>query len=669
LRLVIGIKSCSFYADPIKVMAVSSRLGFSSDKQDQAEHPVTSPAPERELGEPRVVPRWRPGVRLILILVVLLPTVTTVILAGSQAASAWTFRQHAQSVARDSADLEVIASARAQLNVVEVPLSAVSYAAQLGISESVLDKLLKPAVPFQTQLAQATRKMAAFPTFSSTAKMRSDISALQKMIPEVQTRTLAFDQVNAFLTSMADDIDNLWYQSYNQLQSAIAAWQPPGLVEVHASALYQTYQAFLAGGRQIEGAIYVLEGTGPPDAKQELVEATGEFQTATIEFTGHLSPEAQKAWEELRADPSDRHFAATIQQAVNVTLNNLPPPFLGNLSFAGSSMRPGLQYLADLNKLVVAASQDLRNTALTQGSQAASRFAETLIFLALLCMACFGGVIGAGRVLTRPLQRLAKAAFQVHRGEFDLKRLSNKGPKEVVATTSAFNDMADTLKAVEAKTVALATEDLSNPELLVPLPGRTGRALQSTIDALSARIRERELHRQLLHEAATHDRLTGLFNRAAIFDYLTTDVSRRRYQGETVEVLFIDLDGLKPLNDTYGHEIGDAAIAATAEALMEATDPCDVVGRLGGDEFLVVLCHDHSCDGDAVVERIKHSLQQRNLPVDGVQVPLRASVGVALTQCDADTDPMQLVHQADQAMYEAKKAARAARESVATINS
>jgi diguanylate cyclase (GGDEF)-like protein len=609
-------------------------------------------------------PRWRPGVRSILILVVLLPTVTTALLAGSQATSSWAFRLHAQAAARDAAGLAVIAAARAQLNVVQVPMTAVSYAGQLGVSETELDTLLKPVVPFRTQLAKGTTKLASYSTFSSTPKLRSDVATLKTMIPEVQARSITFTQVHAFLTTMAADIDTLWYHGYNQLQSDIAAWQPPGLVEVHASALYQTYQAFLAGGRQIEGAIYVLQGTGPSNAKQELLEATGEFQTATNEFAGHLSPEAQHAWDALRADPSDRQFAATIQQGVNVTLNNLPPPFAGNLSFAGSSMRPGLQYLADLNKLVVSASHDLRTTAVAQGAHAANRFNETVILLALLCLACLGGVVAAGRVLTRPLKSLARAALLVHHGNFDLTRLRHQGPREVATTTSAFNDMADTLKAVEGKAVALATEDLSNPELAVPLPGRTGKALQATIDALSTRIREREIHRQQLHEAATHDWLTGLFNRAAIFDYLTTDVSRRRDEGETVAVLFIDLDGLKPLNDTYGHEIGDAAIRATGKALMEATNRCDVVGRLGGDEFLVVLCHDHSCDGDAAVTRIQSSLGRRTLPVDGVLVPLRASVGVALTQCDWETDPMQLVHQADQAMYEAKKAARLARESI-----
>jgi len=217
--------------------------------------------------------------------------------------------------------------------------------------------------------------------------------------------------------------------------------------------------------------------------------------------------------------------------------------------------------------------------------------------------------------------------------------------------------------------VALAAEDLSDPELLTPLPGRTGHALQASVDTLAVRIRERELQRQLLHEAATHDSLTGLLNRAAIFDFLTHDVSRRREAGETVAVLFIDLDGLKPLNDTYGHEVGDTAILATAMALMQATQECDVVGRLGGDEFLVVLCHHHSCNDDTVVHRIRDSVAQCRIPVQDVLVPLEASVGVALARCDSDTDPMLLVRQADEAMYEAKKTARAIRDRFTSANS
>ncbi len=485
----------------------------------------------------RATSRRHPGVRLLLTLVVLLPMLATGILILSSANSAWTFRQNAEIVAKDATALQVVASARAQMNSLEVPLSAVSYAAQLGISEPVLDTLLHPAVPFSTQLAQGTATIAGFPTYTSTPTLRADVSQLQAMIPKVASQSISFNDVHAFLTKMATDIDNIWYKDYNRLQSDVASWQPPGSFEVHASALRQTYQAFLAGGQEIEGAIFVLEGIGPADSKQVLIQAAGDYQTATSEFAGELSPKAEQAWRHLQTDPSDQHFSATIQQGLTVALTGAKPPFVDNTTFAGASMTPGIHYLSDVNRLVTAASQDLHDTALAQASAASGRLVGELLFLALLALVGFGGVVVGGRVLIRPLKRLAAAALQAHSGDFDLERLPDSGPREVVTTTEAFNDMASTLKAVEAKAVALAAEDLSDPELLIPLPGRTGHALQASVDTLAVRIREREVQRQLLHEAATHDSLTGLLNRAAVFEFLTHDVSRRREAGETVAVL------------------------------------------------------------------------------------------------------------------------------------
>jgi len=621
-----------------------------------------SPEPEGIGRGDRERYRWRPGVRSILVLVVLLPILATGIFTESGVASGWNFRQHAQVVANDAAQLQTVAAARAEMNPLQVPMLAVSYASQLGISEPELDALLKPAVPYRVQLAQGTAKIAGFPTFSSTPTLRSDVVQLKALIPEVVGNTISFTAARAFMVKMAADIDDIWYRDYDRLQSDVSTWQPPGSFEVHAAALRQAYEAFLSGGHEVEGAIFVLEGIGPSNAKQELIQAAGEFQTATAEFAGHLSPKAQAAWAHLQHNAADQQFAATVQRGLDVALRALPPPFFGNTTFAGSSMAPGLQYLRDLNKLVTAASQDLRDTALTQATAATHKFVGEIVFLAVLILVSVGGVVVAGRVLTRPLKRLATTALRVHTGNFDVPPIPETGPREVVTTAAAFNDMASTLEAVEAKAVALAAEDLSHLELLTPLPGRTGRALQASVDTLAARIRERELQRQLLQEAATHDPLTGLLNRAAVLDYLTNDVTRRRQAGETVAVLFVDLDGLKPLNDTYGHETGDTAILSTGIALLEATGRCDVVGRLGGDEFLIVLCHDHSCEGDTVAEQIRQSVARRSIPVHDELVPLEASVGVALTECDSDTDPMRLVRQADEAMYEAKKAARAVRE-------
>ncbi len=605
---------------------------------------------------------WHPGLRMLLALVVLVPMLSTGVLIASSATSAWSFRQHAQAVAKDATQLKTVAGARAAMNSLEVPLSAVSYAVQIGISETELNKLLHPAVPYSVQLAQGTAAIANFPTFHSTRALRADVTELQTMIPEVAANRISFTDVHTFLTQMASNIDSVWYRDYNKLQAAVAVWQPPGTFEVHASGLRQTYAAFLAGGHEVEGAIFVLEGIGPPDAKQELIQSAGEFQTATSQFAGHLSLKAQTAWHHIKTNAADQQFAGTISQGVNVALSGTKPPFADNLGFAGSSMTAGLRYLSDLDRLVTSASQDLKHSALARASQATHRLVNELIFLAILAAICLASVAFAGRMLTRPLKKLAHAARQVHSGNLALEAMHDKGPREVVTTTAAFNDMASTLKAVEAKAVALAAEDLSNPELLTPLPGRTGRALQASVDLLSTRIRERELQRQLLHEAATHDALTGLLNRAAVLDFLSHDVTRRREMGETVAVLFIDLDGLKPLNDTYGHEVGDSAIFQTAMTLVQVTDQCDVVGRLGGDEFLVVLCHEHSCDGAAVVARIQNAVAQCRIPAQDMLVPLEASVGVALAQCDPDTDPMHLVRQADEAMYEAKRASRAIRE-------
>jgi diguanylate cyclase (GGDEF)-like protein len=622
--------------------------------------PATPDPSDEERREPT---RRRPRVRTVVALVVLVPLLSTGVLISASAVAAWRTRERAQVTAQDAARLRTIALARAELNRLEVPMTAVSYARSIGISEPQLDTLLQQSTPFRVQLQHVTAQLAAYPTFSSTTQLRSDVSRVDSLLPGVENGTASYPDVHGFLTvKMAGDVNNLWYAAYNQQQSDIDAWQPPGSFEVHAAALRQTYAAFLAGGNEIEGGIYVLEGVGPSDSKQELVQAAGDFQTATSQFQGHLGPNAQQAWTTVQTSPADQHFAATIDQGLGVALNNERPPFLGNLTFAGASMTPSLHYLGDLDALVTAASTDLQNTSTAQANSATSRLVVELVFLALLAILCLGGIVVASRVLTRPLQKLAGAAHRIRSGDFDTERLDEQGPREIATTIGAFNEMSSTLKAVQTKAIALADEDLTNPDLLTPLPGRTGMALQASVDLLATRIRERELQRQLLHEAATHDALTGLLNRSAIIRYLRDDVSRRRDAGETVAVLFVDLDGLKPLNDNFGHEVGDTAILTTAMALMFATEPCDVVGRLGGDEFLVVLCHRHSCDSDRVVERIRDSIIARNISVDGTRLALEASVGIALAQCDSDTDPMVLVRQADEAMYEAKKAARMMRD-------
>jgi len=262
------------------------------------------------------------------------------------------------------------------------------------------------------------------------------------------------------------------------------------------------------------------------------------------------------------------------------------------------------------------------------------------------------------RSLARPSSDLEVAARRVERGDFDLPPVAVRGPREVRATVTAFNDMAATLAAVEDHAVALA-EDPTSPVLDHPLPGRTGHAMQAAIDRLRRSLDEAEAHRVELVELATHDGLTGLRNRAAAYAEIERELARARREGVSLLAVYVDLDGLKELNDTYGHETGDAAIVATAAALRATTRRADIVARLGGDEFMVVGPVPPG-GPEAVLafaERIHAAVGAQTVAVgDGLR-ELRCSIGVALSSPAGDTTE-DLVRAADAAMYRAKTAGR-----------
>ncbi len=180
-----------------------------------------------------------------------------------------------------------------------------------------------------------------------------------------------------------------------------------------------------------------------------------------------------------------------------------------------------------------------------------------------------------------------------------------------------------------------------------------------TADRILARYdNELKQRNEELAKAAAHDRLTGLPNRGLLLDRLGQAVTAiQDMESGGLALLFIDLDGFKPINDTHGHDVGDVVLKQVSARMREALRGSDTLARFGGDEF-VVLAVGITDPGPARIIGEK-LLEAVSLPIrhDGRELRVGASIGIALFPGCAD-DADGLLRAADEAMYEAKSAGR-----------
>ena len=172
-------------------------------------------------------------------------------------------------------------------------------------------------------------------------------------------------------------------------------------------------------------------------------------------------------------------------------------------------------------------------------------------------------------------------------------------------------------------------------------------------------ITERKLAEQRVRDAALHDVLTGLPNRAFVFEFCNHLLAAsKRGHGEGA-LLFIDLDRFKPINDSYGHETGDRVLQEVARRLIACTRREDLVGRLGGDEFVIVLPYtDATCHPAKIVAQHVLDSLCRPFRINALELSVSSSIGISFFPENA-SDVSTLIHTADLAMYCAKQAGRA----------
>jgi diguanylate cyclase (GGDEF)-like protein len=166
---------------------------------------------------------------------------------------------------------------------------------------------------------------------------------------------------------------------------------------------------------------------------------------------------------------------------------------------------------------------------------------------------------------------------------------------------------------------------------------------------------ERKAAELELSHKAMHDPLTGLSNRNAFLDRLTNALLRAKRHHTLLGVMFVDLDGFKPINDTYGHDAGDRVLVEVARRLERGLRGSDMAARFGGDEF-IILCEDVSEQQDVIniAERILGRIGA-SFTIDGEQLGIQASMGIAIADGQSDTAE-SLIRNADAAMYDAKQA-------------
>lgn len=162
---------------------------------------------------------------------------------------------------------------------------------------------------------------------------------------------------------------------------------------------------------------------------------------------------------------------------------------------------------------------------------------------------------------------------------------------------------------------------------------------------------------QRIQGLAISDSLTGVSSRRYCLERLEEELARSRRMNYTFSLLMLDIDHFKICNDRYGHLVGDAVLKETAKAIKESTRQIDLVGRYGGEEFLIVLIETDKMQGRIAAERIRNFIEEKKIKVYDEELSVTVSIGMAIFPFDAK-EVKPLINKADKALYNAKESGR-----------
>ncbi|MBN2231915.1 MAG: diguanylate cyclase [Deltaproteobacteria bacterium] len=227
-----------------------------------------------------------------------------------------------------------------------------------------------------------------------------------------------------------------------------------------------------------------------------------------------------------------------------------------------------------------------------------------------------------------------------------IRTVPSADPPYVILLT-ARNDERSIVEGLDAG----ANDYLTKPYGSEELRARVGVGVRMLeLQADLGRIRN-----DLAHEAM-HDSLTGILNRRAIPDGLSRELSRAGRQGSTLTIGLYDIDSFKQINDRYGHLTGDDVLRKLTAILRDNLRDYDLIGRYGGEEFLVVGPRTDCHAPNNLYERLRHAAAASPIPTRSGDLSITISIGTA--GASGDEDPDTILAAADNALYEAKRTGR-----------
>lgn len=183
------------------------------------------------------------------------------------------------------------------------------------------------------------------------------------------------------------------------------------------------------------------------------------------------------------------------------------------------------------------------------------------------------------------------------------------------------------------------------------------RLYENLEERVQIRTQELQAANQELTRLATTDTLTGALNRRAFMDALHSEIGRSSRYSHPLSMLLIDVDFFKSVNDTHGHLVGDKVLKTITQTAQDTLRECDHFSRFGGEEFAVLLPESNLEAASQAAERIRHAIREKNIPINGQNINVSISVGIAeLEETGGNGD--KLISLADKRLYQAKKSGR-----------